>query len=94
MAPSVVGELEELQNCGLKVIFPSAGIPQVSPSYETAPHVSVAVDSQPLEFYDIDILRDWVDLADLDGMPSWPQGVTCNDVKYELSRRSRQGFQR
>ena len=87
--PDVLRDLRELQSCGFKVVMPTSAAPCAPLPMERRAEVSIESTDRQLERFDDEVLQDWLDLAELGGTPTWPQGITCQDVHSELSRRKR-----
>ena len=84
----VLLDLLDLQSHGLKVVLPNLDGTRIGTTSESSRGASVEV-TNVLEHVTTFILQDWIDLAELGGVPEWPQGTSCNSVRLELSRRSR-----
>jgi hypothetical protein len=95
-------ELLEMQSLGIKVALPKVKVRrvimdplQVHDSPSDTPHalsiasINFVTPDHHLEHVMSNDLQDWLDLVELGGSPTWPQGTTCKQVRTELSRRLR-----
>ena len=89
MPTDVFDDLCALRDQGYKVILPASSVSN-APIAEVRPPTSTTTDyHNQLDPFEPEVLQDWLDLYELGGIPTWPQGTTCQVIRSELSRRSR-----